>query len=300
MGIEKLHTHILKTRTHQLIDEIMTLGANVPTIGGLHTGFTCGDEWGCEAIQIYLTGSRMWYVPKLEPGEAELFKRAWSQSCVADVVSHIPFLVNLASPDPALFDKSLTRLKKEIIRAKELEVKYIVLHPGSYTTSSRQEGLESTIRGLKEVLALLEGDSVKLCLETMAGQGTMLGVDFWELALILERLEYPEGLGVCFDTGHVFMAGHDIRGDYSAVMKRFDEDIGIDKIKVIHLNDSKTKFNSHVDRHANIGEGELGIGTFKKILQDEGLKDVPKVLEIPDTNGKTKDNLELLRKMVEK
>lgn len=277
----------------------MTLGANVPTVGGLHTGFACGDEWDCEAIQIYLTGSRMWYVPKLGEGEAGLFKRAWSSSRVADVISHIPFLVNLASPDPALFDKSLARLKKEILRAKELEVEYIILHPGSFTTSSREEGLKSTIRGLGEILPLLKGDSVKLCLETMAGQGTMLGVDFWELALILERLEYPEGLGVCFDTGHVFMAGHDIRGDYSAVMKRFDEDIGIDKIQVIHLNDSKTKFNSHVDRHANIGEGELGLETFKKIINDRRLNGIPKVLEIPDTNGKTKDNLELLRKMVD-
>jgi deoxyribonuclease-4 len=272
------------------------LGANVSTVGGLHTGFAWGDEWDCEAIQIYLTGSRMWYVPHLEEGEEEKFKETWDKSNVREVVSHIPFLVNLASPDSALFDKSVTRLEKEILRAQELDVNYVVLHPGSYTTSTRAEGIESTIEGLKRVLHAV--DSVNIAVETMAGQGTQLGAEFWELEKIIAEVDHPN-IGVCFDAGHVFMAGYDITKDYAGVMSEFDERIGLEKIKVVHLNDSKKELDSHIDRHANIGEGKMGLEVFREIMNDKSFKDTPMVLEIPDSNEKTKDNIELLREMVD-
>jgi len=272
------------------------LGANVPTVGGLHTGFSWGDEWDCEAIQIYLTGSRMWYVPHLKEGEEEQFRADWKTSSVKEVVSHIPFLVNLASPDSSLFDKSVKRLEKEILRAQELSVNYVVLHPGSFTTSTRDEGIENTIEGIKRVVHAV--DSVNICIETMAGQGTQLGVDFWELEKIINAVDH-ENIGVCFDTGHVFMAGHDITKDYAGVMEEFNERIGIEKIKAIHINDSKKELGSHVDRHANIGEGKIGIEVFRKIMNDKNFKDTPKVLEIPDTNEKTKENIGLLRGLID-
>jgi len=271
------------------------LGANVSTVGGIHTGFALGDEWDLEAIQIYLTQSRMWYVPRLGEGEEEQFRAKWDKSQVKEVVSHIPFLVNLASPDASLFDKSVKRLEKEILRAQELDVNFVVLHPGSFTTSTREEGIESTIEGLKRVLHAVDG--VNICLETMAGQGTTLGASFGELEKIINGVDHPN-IGVCFDTGHVFMAGYDITKDYAGVMSEFDEHVGIEKIKVVHINDSKKEFNSHVDRHANIGDGKMGIEVFKELMNDKNFKDTPKVLEIPDANERTREDIKLLRGFV--
>lgn len=273
------------------------LGANVPTIGGLPIGFRFADEWGCESIQIYLTLSRRWEVPVLTNEEIEKFNLAWEESSVNDVVAHIPFLVNLASRDQENRRKSIERLKIEISRAADFGVKYLVLHPGSYGNSSKKEGINRIVEGLDTLSSEIEGSSVNILLETMAGQGTMLGSTFEELAIIFKRLKNPEFFGACLDIAHVFIAGYDIRGysGYKRVLDKFDKVVGLDKIKVIHLNDSKTKFRSHNDRHANIGEGELGLEVFHAILKDEKLKGIPKILEIPNRDEKTKDNLDLLR-----
>lgn len=275
------------------------LGSNVPTIGGLPTGFRLADEWGCESIQVYLTLSRRWDVPELTKEEIGKFKTAWEESSVKEVVAHIPFLVNLASPDKEIRRKSIERLKIEISRANEFGVKYPVLHPGSYGNTSKKVGIDRIVEGLNTIPSKIDNPSIKILLETMAGQGTAMGSTFEELATIFEKLENPEFFGVCFDVAHVFMAGYDIRGyrGYERVMQKFDKVVGLDKIKVIHLNDSKTKLNSHNDRHANIGEGELGLQVFHAILRDRKFRVIPKILEIPDRDKRTKDDLNLLRRL---
>ena len=274
------------------------LGSNVPTIGGFHTGFKWGDNWGCECIQIYLTLSRRWNVPDLSQQEIDRFKKAWQESSVKEVVAHVPYLVNLTSPNEELRDKSVKRLGIEISRATKFGVSLLILHPGSHGLSPRGEGIKRIIEALNRVLKETESP-IRILLETMAGQGTMIGSRFEEIALILEKAQKPELLGVCLDTGHLFMAGYDIRGyeGWESVLNEFDKIIGVEKIGAIHLNDSKTGLGSKSDRHACIGEGKLGLQVFHSIIKDQRFKDVPKVLEIPERDTRSKDNLELLRNL---
>ncbi len=274
------------------------LGSTVPTIGGFHTGFKWANEWGCECIQIYVTLSRTWRVKKLSQEEILKFKKAWQESKVKEVVAHVPYLVNLASSNKELYRKSINRLKVEISRAEKFGISLLVLHPGSYGKSKREEGIKRIIEALNRILEEIDSP-VKILLETMAGQRTMIGSRFEELTLILDKVQKSESLGVCLDTGHLFMAGYDIRGykGYEKVLNQFDRTIGIEKIKAIHLNDSKTDLGSKIDRHANIGEGKLGLQVFHAILRDKRFKEIPKILEIPERDKKSKENLELLRKL---
>jgi len=176
----------------------------------------------------------------------------------------------------------------------------LVLHPGSYVNPTKQEGIERIILALNKVLEKYNGKA-KILLETMAGQGTMIGSNFEELAYILNKINRPQLVGVCFDTGHIFMAGYDIRGNkgYKKVLSEFDKIIGLEKIRAIHLNDSKTDLGSRVDRHAFIDEGKIGLEMFQAIIKDKRFKNIPKILENPVAlakDTKTKDNLKLLRK----
>lgn len=275
------------------------LGSNVPTIGGLPVGFRYADKWGCECIQIYVTLSRRWDVSSLKNDEINRFNTAWQKSSVEQVIAHVPFLVNLASPDTGLRKKSIERLSIEISRADKFKVPFLVLHPGSYRNSSKEIGIERIINGLNFISQKSDNSSVKILLETMAGQGTALGSTFEEIAFIIENIENPEFVGVCFDTAHIFIAGYDIRGykGYNKVMNKFDNIVGLDKIKVFHLNDSKTDLGSKNDRHANIGEGKLGLQVFHAILRDERFFNIPKILEIPERDEKSKEALEFLREL---
>jgi deoxyribonuclease-4 len=240
-------------------------------------------------------------VPELTKEEISKFKMAWQESSVKEVVAHVPYLVNLASPDKELYQKSIERLLIEISRAIKFGVSLLVLHPGSYGNSKKEEGIKRVIEALNSALREIDFPG-KILLETMAGQGTTIGSRFEELALILEKVKKPESLGICLDTGHLFMAGYDIRGyeGYQKILNEFDKIIGIEKIKAIHLNDSKTGLGSRSDRHACIGEGKLGLQVFHAILRDERFKGTPKILEIPERDTKSKNNLELLRKLSQK
>lgn len=275
------------------------IGSNVPTVGGLPMGFRYADEWGCQCIQIYVTLSRRWEVPDLTPIEIAKFKDAWGRSAVRKVIAHIPYLVNLASPDNVLWQKSIDRLMTEVSRAQQFGVSCLVLHPGSYGNSNRKEGIQRIIDALDKVHERQDSLSPKILLETMAGQGKAIGSCFEEIALILREVKKPESLGICFDTGHVFMAGYDIRGyqGYKDVMEDFEAIIGLDKIESFHLNDSQTYLGSRNDRHACIGEGELGLQIFHALLKDERFFKIPKILEIPERDKRSKDNLDLLREL---
>lgn len=273
------------------------IGANVPTIGGISKGFYWAKEWGCECIQIYVTLSRRWDVSDLSSEEILKFKSAWQGSPVKKVVAHVPYLVNLASPDENLWKKSINRLSIELSRAQQLGVAFLILHPGSYGNSSIKEGIKRIIDGLNFVLNKTKNLTTKILLETMSGQGTTIGSNFEEIAYILKGVKKTKSLGVCFDTAHVFIAGYDIR-KYETILKEFNKIIGLGKIKAFHLNDAKTKLGSRNDRHACIGEGELGLQVFRAIMNDSRFLNVPKILEIPERDKKSKSNLELLRSLI--
>ena len=279
------------------------LGSNVPAhpvLGGLATLFRLADEWRCECAQTYITLSRRWNVPDLSPEEILDFKSAWRESQVKQVIAHVPLLVNLASPVDDIWRKSKDRLAIELSRANKLGIQFLVLHPGYYRNLDKKIQIERIVDALNSVLDNVGDSAARILLETTAGQGTAVGSRFEEIAYILKKVRKRHFLGVCFDTAHVFEAGCDIRGyrGYEKVLKRFDAVIGLDKLKVVHLNDSKTGLGSKVDRHASIGEGRLGLQIFHAFVRDPRFRGTPKVLEIPERDGKkVQQQLELLRKL---
>ena len=273
------------------------IGSNVPTIGGVHKGFEWASRWGCESIQIYVTPSRRWEVPPLSKTTIDGFRLAWQKSLVREVVAHVPFLVNLASPNIELWKKSIQRLVTEITVADQLGVRFLVLHPGSFVDSTKESGIARIIMGLKTVLTETENLNVSVLLETMSGQGSMIGSKFEDLRLILQKVNVPHRLGVCFDTAHVFEAGYDLRGydGLACVMAMLDDCIGISNLKVFHLNDSLTDLASRVDRHAALGVGKLGLQVFHALVRDRRFNDISMILEEPEQKTQSVLDLNILR-----
>lgn len=279
------------------------IGSNVPAHpfrGGLATLFQYAEELGCECAQTYITLSRRWNVPSLSSEEISSFKSTWLKSNVKEVIAHVPLIVNLASPVDLTWQRSRDRLSVELSRVNDLGIHFLVLHAGYYGDSSRKAGIERVIGGLNNGLKNVSNSTAKILLETMAGQGTAVGFRFEEIAYILDRVEKKEFLDVCFDTCHVFASGYDIRGydGYEEVLKKFDATIGLDRIKVIHLNDSKAELGSRIDRHTAIGEGKMGLQVFHAFVREPRFQDTPIVLELPSKEKElVQQRLALLRKM---
>ena len=275
------------------------LGSNVSQVGGFKTAFKVAEQWSCDCIQVYLTPSRTWKVQELLSERIEMFKKLKNESKIAEIVSHVPFLVNIASCDKNILRFSRYRLIQEIKIAELLDIEKIVLHPGSFQKSDKDIGLSRVISSLNEVMDNFQELRVKINLETMCGQGSMLCSNFEEIHYILDNLKYPANFGVCFDTAHVFISGYDMRGyeGYGKIINKFDEIVGIDKIGVIHLNDSLTELGSHNDRHACVGEGKMGIQVFQAMLKDVRFDNIPMILEIPQRDEKTEGSLKFLREL---
>ena len=202
------------------------------------------------------------------------------------VIVHAPYIVNLANPDNMEF--SIDFLTNEVERCNLLGMKYLVLHPGSSVNVSREEGISNIIKGLNAILT--NNNNICICLETMAGKGNELGRNFLELKEIIDGVNFKDSIGVCMDTCHLFDSGIDIT-DFDKVLDDFDKQIGLNYLKCIHINDSKNIFSSHKDRHENIGYGNIGFDTLIKIIYNERIKNIPKILETPYV-GKTDDDKE--------
>ena len=202
------------------------------------------------------------------------------------VIVHAPYIVNLANPDNMEF--SIDFLTNEVERCNLLGMKYLVLHPGSSVNVSREEGIANIIKGLNAILT--NNNNICICLETMAGKGNELGRNFLELKEIIDGVNFKDSIGVCMDTCHLFDSGIDIT-DFDKVLDDFDKQIGLNYLKCIHINDSKNIFSSHKDRHENIGYGTIGFDTLIKIIYNEKIKNIPKILETPYV-GKTDDDKE--------
>lgn len=274
------------------------LGSTVPTIGGMEKAFHWGDAWGCEAVQFYITLSRKWQVDEIKREKVDLFKDAWRGSKVKEVVAHVPYLVNLVSENDLTRERSIDRMVSEIERAKLLGVRYLVLHPGSTGKRDKKRSIEILRDGFSRIFDRVEIGNVRILIETMAGQGSSLGSSFEEMAKILSVLGNENVFNVCFDSAHVFEAGYDINnGGYDKVIEEFKSHIPIERIMAFHLNDSKTGCGSGVDRHEHIGEGKIGLDFFKRLLNDDEFKGIPKILETPDTENRSEGNLTILKSL---
>jgi deoxyribonuclease-4 len=238
-------------------------------------------------------------VPDLDPERRAAYFANWEDSPVQAVVAHIPFLVNTASENPEAWSRSYTRLIQEVTRADELGVCAVVLHPGSGGKSPRQEALRRSAKAIRIAIAETAGSKVRILAENMAGQGSMLCARFEEIAELLELVGEPSRTGVCFDTAHAFIAGYPLVGydGYDEVFTEFDRLVGLEQIRVFHVNDSLTAHGSRHDRHAAVGQGEMGLEPFHALMRDHRFAETPMLLEVPDRDAESFEALELLREL---
>jgi deoxyribonuclease-4 len=237
----------------------------------------------CDALQIFTKSAGQWRARTLPSEEVSLFRSRVEATGIHPVVAHNSYLINLAAANPVLRQQSLDSLGEELDRAEALGLNGLVMHPGSYTTGSEEEGLRLIAEGLRALLRSRPQGRTKVLLEQTAGQGTNLGHRFEHLRTIIDLLDGSPRVGVCLDTCHLLAAGYDLcdeRG-YLATFAAFDRIVGIDRIKAFHLNDSKKPCGSRVDRHEHIGKGCLGLEPFRLLLNDARFADLPMLLETP-------------------
>ncbi|MHB8971448.1 MAG: deoxyribonuclease IV [Pirellulaceae bacterium] len=282
------------------------LGAHMSMAGGFHKAVERGVEVGCHCVQVFVKNNNRWTAPDLTDADVEQLSAAMVESGLRHLLAHSSYLINLASPERALWNKSIDALVVELQRAERLSIPYVVLHPGAYTSSSEEAGLRQVIRALDEVQRQTRDLDATCLLENTAGQGTCLGWRFEQLATLLEGVQAPERLGVCFDTCHAFAAGYALATEpaYRQTMRQLQRLVGLDRIKAVHVNDSKREFGSRVDRHEHIGRGQVGIQAFARLLNDRRFQKIPMYLETPKgEDPQTKKpwdeiNLRQLRRLV--
>ena len=276
-------------------------GAHMSIAGGMHKAFERGKLVRCKTIQVFLKNSNQWKAKPLTEEGRILFTEAQCSSGIYPVLAHDSYLINLASPDAKLHQKSLRAFIEEMKRAKFLGIPYLVLHPGAHVGAGIKAGCARVAGALRQALFAVEATPIIL-IENTAGQGSSLGSRFEELASILEQIQIPGRVGVCLDTCHAFAAGYDIRTEdhYNETMREFDRLIGVEKILAFHLNDSKKDLGSRVDRHFHIGRGCIGLAAFRFLVNDSRFTRIPKILETPKGTGSREDkrNLATLRSLV--
>ena len=270
------------------------LGAHMSIAGGFARAVDRAVATDCEAVQIFSKSSNQWRARALTDAEVGLFRQRVAETEVEPIVAHASYLINLASPDPTLRRRSTDALEDELQRANSLGLAGVVLHPGAYTTSSEDEGLARIVDAITDVLARHSPGSAHLLLEQTAGQGTVLGHRFDHLRSIIDRVDDASQLGVCLDTCHLVAAGYDIISPdgYVDVFDEFEAVVGLDRLKLFHLNDSKQPLGSRVDRHETIGRGYIGTEPFGRLLRDERFRDLPMVLETPKSGRGAPSSLE--------
>ena len=275
------------------------IGAHMSVAGGLDKAFERADALGCESMQIFTRSQRQWQARPVSLQEAEGFYRAWQRSNVKAVVSHASYLINIASPDAAVRAKSAAALREEVERCRHLNIDDIVLHPGF----AMDAGIDAATANVAETLLRLfdatQEYKTRILLETMAGQGTCVGGDLAHFTEILDKANWHPRIGLCIDTCHVFAAGYDLRSSdaYERLVAAADKHVGLSRVRCWHLNDSKAARGTHLDRHAHLGEGEIGLHPFALLMNDERFEETPTILETPKEGVGDEGNLSFLRKV---
>src|SRR3984893_12908901 len=276
------------------------LGAHMSIGGGVHTAIERACSIQCTAMQIFVKNNVQWFARPLAREEISAFIGHQKRGDLLSIFAHANYLINLAATNPQFHANSLRSLSEELIRADQLELPFLVLHPGAHLGTGEEAGLKKVIASLDRVLAGIPKVKTRIALETTAGQGSCLGDKLEHFAHIIGCVHEPQRLCVCLDTAHVFAAGYDI-GSEAATRKmftQFDRMIGLDWLVAIHVNDSKTTRGSRVDRHEHIGKGRIGLDAFGFIMRDRRLRKIPKVLETPKGKDLAEDvaNMKALRR----
>jgi len=258
---------------------------------------------GCTAMQIFVKNNMQWFAPPMAEAEAVAFRGHARRGELGAVFGHTGYLINLAAVNPDFHARSQRSLREELVRAEQIEIPFLVLHPGAHMGAGVEGGLEKVVASLDSVFSGLAKNRVRIALEVTAGQGSTLGRTFEELAYIIKHVKQPDRLCVCVDTAHLFAGGHDIStaAGIKATFASFDKLIGRERLAALHLNDSKTALGSRVDRHEHIGKGRIGIEAFRYLMKEPRFRKIPKVLETPKGKEMEEDlvNMALLRSLME-
>ena len=275
----------------------MLLGAHVSSEGGVAQAPARGAAIGANAIQLFTKTPNQWKEREVTADEAAAFRAGLESHGIAAAVSHDSYLINLASPDPALRRRSEKSFIAELRRAEALGLQYVVTHPGNFM-DERDAGLARNAESYASCLAAVPG-RVRLAIETTAGSGTALGATFEELAALVDRMpaEAAARVSFCADTCHLLAAGYDLVGDFDGVWSAFDGHLGLGRLAVLHLNDSKGALGSRLDRHALIGDGHLGAVPFRHIMADPRFQAVIKVIETPKGDDGVTNDRRMLRSL---
>ncbi len=283
----------------------LLLGAHMSVAGGLHCGIERAVAAGCDVVQIFTKNNNQWNCAELTSEAISQFSDALKQSGLPAPIAHTSYLINVASPDDALWRKSVDALQVEWTRAEQLKLSGLVMHPGAHLSSTPEEGMQRVADAVREVIDNLKPRHCRLLLENTAGQGSCLGWQFEQLGVMLKAINSTKHVGICFDTCHAFAAGY----EFSTVAKlktmwdAFDKCIGLERLHAVHANDSKKGLGSRVDRHEHIGRGEIGETAFGLFLRSSPVKSLPMILETPkgkdETTGEDLDvqNLATLRRL---
>jgi deoxyribonuclease-4 len=282
----------------------MLLGAHMSIAGGVFNAPLDGKKATCDTIQIFTKSSNQWKAKTLGDDEIARFFEEQKNTGVTVACAHDSYLINLGSPDDELYNKSIEAFGIELERCHVLKIPSLVMHPGSHVGSGEETGLKRIAESFNKLFSKQPDNKTIVCLETTAGQGTNLGYRFEQLAEIIEMVEDKSRMGICLDTCHLYASGYPLKEEkeYKATIKQFDTILGLERLKVIHLNDSKKGLGSKVDRHEHIGKGELGLEPFRHLLNDRRMAKIPMILETPKGEELLEDieNLKILRSLIKK
>ena len=279
------------------------LGAHMSIAGGLPEAVARAISVGATALQVFVKSSSQWRARPLADGEAEAFRAATEAAgLVGHVIAHSSYLLNLASPDDALWERSAAAFVEELRRCRVLGIPWLVLHPGSHMGAGEEAGLQRLVTALDRVLEAPGTEGTGVLLEITAGQGRCLGGSFEQIARVLDAVRHPARVGACFDTCHALAAGYEFRDarSYAETFAHLDATIGLERVRAFHLNDSRGGLGSRVDRHAHIGRGEVGLDTFRLLLNDARFRGLPMVLETEkgEDLAEDRENLAVLRSLL--
>jgi deoxyribonuclease IV len=283
-------------------------GSHLSIAGGYYKAIDEAGRLGFDAVQIFTKNNNQWAGKPIADEDVAKFQDSKTRTGIKEVISHDSYLINLASPDDAMWNKSIDAMTIEVQRADRLGIKHVVAHPGSHLGTGEEAGLERVAAGLDIVFERTPTLSTTIALETTAGQGTNLGHRFEHLGQVMKRCRFSDRLTACLDTCHVFAAGYELapKRQYTATFKLFDEHVGLDRLVAFHINDSKKGLGSRVDRHEHIGKGCLGLEPFTHLLQDRRFRHHPMYLEtakeVDEASGRDWDaiNLDVLRSLMKK
>lgn len=277
----------------------MRIGVHVSIAGRIYEAIDRGVEINCETIQIFSRNPRGWKVSKLDPKDAEEFKKRKKRSGIFPVLVHIPYLINLATPDSKLRNKSITAYIEDLKRADMLGAEYFVTHLGSHVGTGEEIGIKRFASAMNIILKKAKPKCMIL-LENTAGSGNNLGYKFSHMKAIIKGIKDKKRIGVCLDTEHAYGAGYDIstKKGLDKALKEFDKEVGIKRLKAIHFNDSKVGLGSRKDRHEHIGRGKIGKAGMKRIINHAKLRHLPFVMETPKNKpGEDTMNINMARSL---